>query len=217
MSNLASSSVSRFTQERQTSHSSAIINLVTVSESRLVLPRLALLTGLDRAASVYADTDVTCFSLGKEDFWELAADTINDKRQRFEDKLEDVAILGSLFSYDRSVLCDAAVEVSFNAGEVVLEEGEKPSCFYIIMEGEVDLFKDTTNDDGSISKSYISSLTTKESFGELSLFKKIPQVFTVKASKKLSALSFDKGTFIKILPQIEYEVMAYVERFDPWL
>lgn len=99
----------------------------------------------------------------------------------------------------------------------MLKEGDKPSHFFVIVEGEVDLFKNATNDDGSVSSSYICSLAAKETFGELSLWKKTPQVFTVKVSKKLTALSFDKSTFVKILPQIEYELMTYAESFDPWL
>ncbi len=115
------------------------------------------------------------------------------------------------------MLCDAATEVRFEAGDVVLREGEKPTHFFVIVEGEVDLFKASTNDDGTVSDSFVCSLTTKESFGEVSLWKKIPQPFTAKASKKLTGLSFAKSTFVKILPQIEYELMTYVERFDPWL
>ena len=99
----------------------------------------------------------------------------------------------------------------------MLQEGDKPSHFYVIVEGEVDLFKNASNEDGSVASSYICSLAAKETFGEVSLWKKLPQLFTVKASKKLTALAFDKSTFVKILPQIEYELMTYVERFDPWL
>ena len=56
------------------------------------------------------------------------------KRKMYEEFLSKVDILESLDAWERATVSDALEAVNFNAGDVVIKQGDAGDDFYIIIE-----------------------------------------------------------------------------------
>jgi len=79
-------------------------------ESGDVFGELALLYNCKRAASITSDTDCQLFVLDRETFNHIVKDSMQKKREKYEDFLSKAPILTTMEPYERSYLCEALAE-----------------------------------------------------------------------------------------------------------
>ncbi|XP_033630094.1 cAMP-dependent protein kinase regulatory subunit-like isoform X1 [Asterias rubens] len=99
-----------------------------------------------------------------------------------------------LFSHldenERSDIFDAMFPVKHNKDEVVIQQGDEGDHFYIIDEGEVDIYVENT---------LVTTIGEGGSFGELALIYGTPRAATVKAKGDLKLWGIDRDSYRRIL------------------
>ena len=97
---------------------------------------LALLYNAPRAANIVADSESHLWCLDRETFNHIVKDSSRKRREQYETFLSKVKILETMEPYERSVLSDAFIEESFQAGQQIIKEGEEGNKFYLVEEGQ---------------------------------------------------------------------------------
>jgi cAMP-dependent protein kinase regulator len=64
-------------------------------------------------------------------------ESASKKRELFENSLKKVELLDSIDPYERSQICDALKENSYNPGEYIIRQGDIGDKFYIVVEGKL--------------------------------------------------------------------------------
>jgi CRP/FNR family cyclic AMP-dependent transcriptional regulator len=102
--------------------------------------------------------------------------------------------------------------VRFSAGHILFRENDQSFHFYIIQEGEVEIFK--TSDDGS--KVPLAVVTQGASIGEFAMIDRLPRSATAVALTEVSAVEVSEAAYRQLLedlPDWAVSVMkALVER-----
>jgi CRP-like cAMP-binding protein len=99
---------------------------------------------------------------------------------------------------------------SYEAGEVVLKEGEDSREVYLVLEGSVQVNKQVKLKDGKNMQSGIGELHPGDAFGELNLFDAMPRSATVIAQTGLKVARIDGGRLVDFLesrPDIGYRFL----------
>ena len=97
---------------------------------------LALMYNAPRAATVIATAECVLWALDRVTFRRILMENTSRKRRMYEAFLEEVPLLVSLEAYERHKIADALESVVFNAGDVVIKQGDVGDNFYIIESGE---------------------------------------------------------------------------------
>ncbi|KAL5018215.1 hypothetical protein ScPMuIL_003937 [Solemya velum] len=99
-----------------------------------------------------------------------------------------------LFSHlddnERSDIFDAMFPVHRHVGELIIQQGDEGDNFYVIDQGEVDIF---------VSNQYITTIGEGGSFGELALIYGTPRAATVKAKGDVKLWGIDRDSYRRIL------------------
>merc|ERR1719318_684001 len=99
-----------------------------------------------------------------------------------------------LFSHldenERSDIFDAMFPSSAMPGEIIIKQGNEGDNFYIIDQGEVDIY---------VSGKKVVSLCEGGSFGELALIYGTPRAATVKAASSVKLWGIDRDSYRRIL------------------
>jgi CRP-like cAMP-binding protein len=90
-------------------------------------------------------------------------------------------------------LVETAVESTeqYEAGEIIIRQGEAPDRFYVIVEG----FVTVTHEDASGRLHRVAHLTAGDYFGEIGLLEGVARIATVTAITRVKVVSFDRSTF----------------------
>ncbi|XP_026981325.1 cAMP-dependent protein kinase type I-beta regulatory subunit isoform X1 [Sagmatias obliquidens] len=91
---------------------------------------------------------------------------------------------------ERSDIFDAMFPVMHIAGETVIQQGDEGDNFYVIDQGEVDVY---------VSGEWVTSISEGGSFGELALIYGTPRAATVKAKTDLKLWGIDRDSYRRIL------------------
>ena len=103
---------------------------------------LALLYNAPRAATITAESDkVITWVLDRETFNHIVKGAAQKKREKYENFLKNVEILGSIDSYELMKICDALKTASFKIVYYIIKEGEMGDVFYIVEEAECEATK----------------------------------------------------------------------------
>ncbi|KFO37622.1 cAMP-dependent protein kinase type I-beta regulatory subunit [Fukomys damarensis] len=94
----------------------------------------------------------------------------------------DLARSGDIF--------DAMFPVTHIAGETVIQQGNEGDNFYVIDQGEVDVY---------VNGEWVTSISEGGSFGELALIYGTPRAATVKAKTDLKLWGIDRDSYRRIL------------------
>jgi putative peptide zinc metalloprotease protein len=95
---------------------------------------------------------------------------------------------------------------SYRAGELVIQEGDRGEDFYLIRDGEAEVFTTTGDRERSLAL-----LGPGDYFGELALLERAPRAASVRALARLHVLVVSKGDFDRLLaPHIK--MTATVDR-----
>ncbi|KAM6156169.1 cAMP-dependent protein kinase type I-beta regulatory subunit [Rhynchocyon petersi] len=99
-----------------------------------------------------------------------------------------------LFSHlddnERSDIFDAMFPVTHIAGETVIQQGDEGDNFYVIDQGEVDVY---------VNGEWVTGISEGGSFGELALIYGTPRAATVKAKTDLKLWGIDRDSYRRIL------------------
>ncbi|XP_057605168.1 cAMP-dependent protein kinase type I-beta regulatory subunit isoform X2 [Hippopotamus amphibius kiboko] len=85
---------------------------------------------------------------------------------------------------------DAMFPVTHIAGETVIQQGDEGDNFYVIDQGEVDVY---------VNGEWVTSISEGGSFGELALIYGTPRAATVKAKTDLKLWGIDRDSYRRIL------------------
>ena len=111
--------------------------LVDVCESGNGFGELALMYGGNRKASVRAETDVMLWALDRSSFKALLMQAALDRRKSNLDFLDVVPVFGTLDRYYLYLVADAMELVTYEDGQVIINQGDKSDDFFVVNEGEV--------------------------------------------------------------------------------
>ncbi len=116
--------------------------------------------------------------------------------------LKEQSLLQGLSDEQIHYLYEQSEEEKFLPNELIIEEGEKTTDVYLILEGEVNVLK---WDEEHCSQVVIGHLNKGDAFGEMSFMDNSPRSTTIKASKPLILLRLAKDTLISV-----QDILAHV-------
>ncbi|MBN3290710.1 KAP1 kinase, partial [Polypterus senegalus] len=96
---------------------------------------------------------------------------------------------------ERSDIFDAMFPVTHIAGETVIQQGDEGDNFYVIDQGEVDVY---------VNGEWVTSIGEGGSFGELALIYGTPRAATVKAKTDLKLWGIDRDSYRRILMVVSH-------------
>lgn len=94
------------------------------------------------------------------------------------------------------IVIDAMAEKRFNAGEVVIKQGDAGAVLYVVEEGQLDCFKKFGQDE---EPKYLKTYEPGEAFGELALLYNAPRAATITAKTAALLWELDRQTFNHIV------------------
>ncbi len=80
----------------------------------------------------------------------------------------------------------------YTDGEIIIKQGEKGNCHYVIQDGKVDVILETPEGDIRVAQ-----LGETDFFGEMGLFEEDVRSCTVRAVGEATILTIDKRNFLK--------------------
>jgi cAMP-dependent protein kinase regulator len=164
--------------------------------ARQFFGEIGLLRTDKRTASVRARTDVEVMSLSRTAFlnWLEQSDAIDQKIEQAIDQhiSADKEHQTKPPPAIASPKTDSSGPDQFAPGTIIVQQGKQSDLFYIILEGEVEVFYAVTNKpDISIAR-----LNRGDYFGEIGLLRNEPRTTSVRALTPVQAISFDRSEFI---------------------
>jgi len=135
------------------------------------------------SAEVYTDDDVKDYvkKVITKDYKTMAA---------LSKAIEKCVLFSHLDETERSDIFDAMFPVNALSGEYIIKQGDDGDNFYIIDQGEVDIYVD---------KNPVTSLGEGASFGELALIYGTPRAADVRAKTQLKLWAIDRDSYRRIL------------------
>jgi CRP-like cAMP-binding protein len=155
---------------------------------------LALMYNTPRAASVISLTNGLLWAVDRFTFRKVIIDIASRKRKMYEGFLRNVPLLQSLEQGEICRIADALEPVSFNPHETVIRQGDVGDSFYIIIEGEADVYVD-----GKV----VNHLSAGEYFGELALLNDTPRSASIIAITALNCVALDASSFRRLLGPLD--------------
>lgn len=178
--------------------------------ARQFFGEIGILRTEKRTATVRASTDVEVMSLNRSVFlnWLSQSETIHQKISQAIDQR-----IGSDEQLQHTQAQTAEPESpdpttnpeQFNPGSLIVRQGEDSDHFYIILEGEVEVFHTDPNDRDVV----IARLGKGEYFGEIGLLVDRPRITSVRAVTHVKTISFDReefATWMSIFPSGQHGI-----------
>ena len=149
---------------------------------------------------------------------------MEDIKTNEESKMKE-AILNTLVNFsffrglnedDLKIISKKINIIKIEQGEILFKEGDKGDCVYFIVDGQIDVLKESVS--GSkigIDKVLITTLTRGRSIGEMSVIDKIPRSATVKARTKSKLITLTLSDFDLICeerPKIGLKIIKEISR-----
>ena len=98
----------------------------------------------------------------------------------------------------------------YQDGEVIIKQGTEGDCLYVIQEGRVAVYDESTG-----SETKVAELGEKEFFGEMGLFEKDVRSATVKALGDAKVLTIDKRNFYSTIqkdPSLAFRLLESMSK-----
>uniref|UniRef100_A0A668UHD2 cAMP-dependent protein kinase type I-alpha regulatory subunit n=1 Tax=Oreochromis aureus TaxID=47969 RepID=A0A668UHD2_OREAU len=104
--------------------------------------------------------------------------------------IEKNVLFSHLDDNERSDIFDAMFPVTYIAGETVILQGDEGDNFYVIDQGEMDVY---------VNNEWVTSIGEGGSFGELALIYGTPRAATVRAKTNVKLWGIDRDSYRRIL------------------
>lgn len=107
------------------------------------------------------------------------------------DLLENLPVFGFLPPDMKKLIFDNFVPAAYSFGTPIIQEGEEPDGFYVLVSGKARVIKKAENGE----EIALNSLGSGESFGEMALLDSTFSKATVRASSDVQVLRLDRSVF----------------------
>nr|POF01353.1 camp-dependent protein kinase regulatory subunit [Quercus suber] len=179
-------------------------NKVAVSGPGTSFGELALMYNAPRAATVVSTESSILWCLDRMTFRRILMDSAFQRRRMYESFLEEVELLASLTTYERSKIADALETTKYPAGSFIIREGDVGDKFYILEAGEAEALKRG-------SDAALKSYKKGDYFGELALLDDKPRAASVRSVTETKVATLGKDGFQRLLGPVE----SIMRRDDP--
>uniref|UniRef100_A0A7N8YPQ3 cAMP-dependent protein kinase type I-alpha regulatory subunit n=1 Tax=Mastacembelus armatus TaxID=205130 RepID=A0A7N8YPQ3_9TELE len=135
------------------------------------------------SAEVYTEEDATSYvrKVIPKDYKTMAA---------LAKAMEKNVLFAHLDDNEKSDIFDAMFSVNYIAGETVIQQGDEGDNFYVIDQGEMDVY---------VNNEWVTSIGEGGSFGELALIYGTPRAATVRAKTNVKLWGIDRDSYRRIL------------------
>ena len=151
---------------------------------------LALIYSVPRAATIKAQSEVKVWVIDGDSYRRLLMNSTIRKRKMFEDFLKQVPVLQTLDEWERLTIADALEDCEFDAGQVIVNQGDRGDDFYIIVEGEAKVLQRGSDSDEAVE---VGRLKRSDYFGEIALVSNKTNCFSISYKIILVARSTSCG------------------------
>lgn len=141
----------------------------------------------------------------KENFIPKVIKKSPSQLKRLNDVTSKSFVFNNLDENELNTVIDAIDERRFNAGEIVISEGENGDLLYIVEKGELDCSKK--------SLGFLKTYKEGESFGELALLYNAPRAATIQAKTDCILWGLDRETFNHIVKDAAIKKREQYESF----
>uniref|UniRef100_A0A667YFV8 cAMP-dependent protein kinase type I-alpha regulatory subunit n=1 Tax=Myripristis murdjan TaxID=586833 RepID=A0A667YFV8_9TELE len=104
--------------------------------------------------------------------------------------IEKNVLFAHLDDNERSDIFDAMFSVNYIAGETVIQQGDEGDNFYVIDQGEMDVY---------VNNEWVTTIGEGGSFGELALIYGTPRAASVRAKSNVKLWGIDRDSYRRIL------------------
>ena len=164
---------------------------------------LALMYNAPRAATVIStEPSSLLWALDRVTFRRILMDAAFQRRRMYESFLEEVPLLSSLTSYERSKIADALETQRFSPGSTIIREGDKGESFYILESGTASVYKSESGNN------VIHTYHKGDYFGELALLNDKPRAATIVATDDVKVATLGSEGFKRLLGPVEDRMRA---------
>ena len=155
---------------------------------------LALLYACARSATVVADTPMKMWTLHVHAFKTIKRSIAKREASSTLDLMGRVELFSALSEHQLVSICNASRRETYEAGDVVFNQGDSGDCFYIVHEGAASV---------RVNGVEVAKLSSGDYFGERALIHNEPRAASIVASTDLACLVLTRDTFISMLGSIE--------------
>lgn len=151
---------------------------------------LSLMYGQPRSCTIRTKVDAVVFSLDRRSFKRYLIQANQAQANVRLNTLKSVKLLSDLGENILRQIAEALVRQTFQPGEDIIREGDKGDTFYILEDGEVDIY--------TAEQGFIRTLGAGSTFGEVALQKSIPRTATCRAKNLCTLMALDRESFEKL-------------------
>lgn len=187
---------------------------VTQVEPGQSFGELALMYNQPRQATVRALADSIIWGLDGATFRKVIIDISYKRRLFHKDLLSKVPLFATLSPLEVSRISEALVPIQYAPGEIIIQQGDYGQEFFIISEGQTEVFidqqapKDEALEATPPKPTLVNTLGPGDYFGELALLNKEPRTATVKALTLVKCLTLSRSDFTRLMGPL----LPYLER-----
>ena len=124
--------------------------------------------------------------------------------------LRNIPLFANIEPSKLKLLAFTSERISYEANQVLFNQGEIGDAAFIIIEGEADITIDSPN--GPIT---VATVGRNDIVGEIAILCDVPRTASVRAKDKLETLVISKELFFQLImefPQIAVEIMRELAR-----
>lgn len=158
---------------------------------------LALIYDAPRAATIKATSHAVLWTLDRDEFRTIQAQSSNDSLVKRARWLRQVEILASLSQRQLALLAGVLKAVTFESGERIIRQGDVGDTFYIVEEGTVSCQVEGMGP--RIASPEIACFGPGDYFGEMALLSDMPRNASIYAKSDVKCLSLGRQEFDTML------------------
>jgi len=168
----------------------------TVGDNKMDLVDVPVVARRRRGA-IFAESIEADIADGSNDMDVEGATPRKDKAtlKRLEESVKSHVMFSHLDIDEREVVFHSMRPIKFEEGETIIQQGDDGDDFYVVDEGECDIFVQKATGEQEL----VVSVGPRGSFGELALIYGSPRAATVKAKTKVATWAIDRVTYRRIL------------------
>lgn len=160
---------------------------------------LALMYNAPRAATIISTTAGSLWAMDRQTFRKIVVKETAKKRRLYEEFFKKVEILSVLKQEELIKIADAIETKSYDNGEAIINQGDAPDYFYIVLEGEVDIKQRGADKSDPSREIFLTTLTEGNYFGELAFLTNKPRAATVYGREGTKCALLDVQAFERLL------------------
>lgn len=161
---------------------------------------MALLYNAPRAATITSDGESVLYALDRQTFNHIVKDAAIRKREKYETFLKKVPLLETMEDYERSQVSEAFKDAKYNAGDIIIKEGDEGRDLFFLVSGNAVATKVLKAGE---APQEVKQYNTGDYFGELALLRNEPRAANVIASTECMCVSMDRHSFKRMLGPLE--------------